>query len=125
MQTWQIEGDFYKADVDSLRGLNELLLLCVRLLLSFSIKEAEAKSLWDTCLVKITLKCALSIIVVVFGNGTIIESCCNAFVQEGKMCHDNLIKYIADRPSLIGRETQYLKKRDDVWSHCVSISKTA
>ncbi|EFH64482.1 hypothetical protein ARALYDRAFT_315391 [Arabidopsis lyrata subsp. lyrata] len=78
----------------------------------FSVEEAEAKSLWDTCLV-------------VFGNGTLYESCCHNLVQEGKVCHDNLIKYIADRPSLIGRETQYLKKRDDLWSHCVSISKTA
>ncbi|KAG7585382.1 Prolamin-like domain [Arabidopsis thaliana x Arabidopsis arenosa] len=91
----------------------------------FSVEEAEAKTLWDTCLVKITPKCALNIIAVVFGNGTLIESCCQDLVQEGKVCHDNLIKYIADRPSLIGRETQYLKKRDDVWSHCVSISKTA
>ncbi|KAL9308801.1 putative Prolamin-like domain-containing protein [Arabidopsis thaliana] len=54
-----------------------------------------------------------------------VPSCCHDLVQEGKVCHDNLIKYIADRPSLIGREAQYLKKRDDVWSHCVSISKTA
>nr|ABI34045.1 unknown [Arabidopsis thaliana] len=91
----------------------------------FSVKEAETKSLWNTCLVKITPKCALNIIYVVFGNGTLIESCCHDLVQEGKMCHDNLIKYIADRRSLIGREAQYLKKRDDVWSHCVSISKTA
>ncbi|KAL9285935.1 unnamed protein product [Arabidopsis thaliana] len=91
----------------------------------FSVEEAEAKSLRDTCLVKITPKCALNIITVVFGNGTLIEACCNDLVQEGKVCHDNLIKYIADRPSLIGRETQYLKKRDEVWSHCVSISKTA
>ena len=91
----------------------------------FSVEEAEAKSLWNTCLVKITPKCALNIIYVVFGNGTLIESCCHDLVQEGKVCHDNLIKYIADRPSLIGREAQYLKKRDDVLSQCVSISKTA
>ncbi|CAD5327283.1 unnamed protein product [Arabidopsis thaliana] len=91
----------------------------------FSVAEAEAKSLWDTCLVKITPKCALNIIAVVFVNGTFIESCCKDLVQEGKVCHDNLIKYIADRPSLIGHETEYLKKRDDVWSHCVSTSKTA
>ena len=91
----------------------------------FSVEEAEAKSLWNTCLVKITPKCALNIIYVVFENGALIESCCYDLVQEGKVCHDNLIKYIADRPSLIGRKAQYLKKRDDVWSHCVSISKTA
>ncbi|KAL9309975.1 putative Prolamin-like domain-containing protein [Arabidopsis thaliana] len=74
----------------------------------FSVEEAEAKSLWNTCLFL-----------------EMIESCCHDLVQEGKVCHDNLIKYIADRPSLIGREIQILKKRDDVWSHCVSISKTA
>ncbi|EOA36025.1 hypothetical protein CARUB_v100221180mg, partial [Capsella rubella] len=55
----------------------------------------------------------------------ITDSCCHDLVQEGKVCHDNLIKYIADRPALIARETQYLKKSDDLWSHCVAISKTA
>ncbi|EOA34787.1 hypothetical protein CARUB_v10022364mg, partial [Capsella rubella] len=69
--------------------------------------------------------CALDIVAVVFGNATIIDSCCHDLVQEGKVCHDNLIKYIADRPALIARETQYLKKSDDLWSHCVAISKTA
>ncbi|CAN8241608.1 unnamed protein product [Cochlearia groenlandica] len=92
---------------------------------SFSVEESEAKSLWDTCLVKITPKCALDIIGVVFGNGTITDSCCHDLVQEGKVCHDILIKYIADRPSLIKNETQYLTKRDDLWAHCVSISTIA
>ncbi|EFH38698.1 hypothetical protein ARALYDRAFT_497454 [Arabidopsis lyrata subsp. lyrata] len=72
----------------------------------FSVEEAEAKSLWNTCLVKITPKCALDII-------------------EGKVCHDTLIKYIADKPMLIAHETEYLKKSADLWNHCVSISKIA
>ena len=92
---------------------------------AFSVEEAEATLLWNTCLVKITPKCALDIIAAVFENGTMPDPCCKDLVKEGKVCHDNLIKYIADRPSLIGREIQFLKKRDDVWSHCVSISKTA
>ncbi|KAL1209296.1 hypothetical protein V5N11_035378 [Cardamine amara subsp. amara] len=92
---------------------------------AFSVEESEAKSLWDTCVVKITPKCALDIIAVVFGNATISDSCCHELVQEGKVCHDTLIKYIADRPTLIAQETQYLKKRDDLWNHCVSISTTA
>ncbi|EOA34105.1 hypothetical protein CARUB_v10022271mg [Capsella rubella] len=91
----------------------------------YSVEDSEAKSLWDTCLVKISPKCALDIVAVVFGNATITDSCCHDLVQEGKVCHDNLIKYIADRPALIARETQYLKKSDDLWSHCVAISKTA
>ncbi|XP_010442146.1 PREDICTED: uncharacterized protein LOC104725220 [Camelina sativa] len=91
----------------------------------FSVDESEAKSLWDTCLVKISPHCALNIIVVVFGNATINDSCCHDLVQEGKVCHNTLIKYIADRPALIARETLYLKKRDDMWNHCVAISKTA
>ncbi|XP_010495949.1 PREDICTED: uncharacterized protein LOC104773098 [Camelina sativa] len=91
----------------------------------FSVDESEAKLLWDTCLVKISPHCALDIIAVVFGYATINDSCCHDLVQEGKVCHDTLIKYIADRPALIARETLYLKKRDDLWSHCVAISKTA
>ncbi|VVB16626.1 unnamed protein product [Arabis nemorensis] len=90
----------------------------------YSVEEVEAKTLWDTCLLKITPKCALDIIDVVFGDGTLSNSCCHDLVEEGKMCHDKLIKYISDRPSLIAKESQYLKKRDDLWTHCVSISKT-
>ncbi|EOA34046.1 hypothetical protein CARUB_v10021553mg [Capsella rubella] len=90
----------------------------------FSVDEGEVKTLWDTCLVKITPKCALNIIAVVFGNGTLSDLCCSDLVKEGKLCHDTLIKYIAYRPSLIAHETEYLKKRDEVWNHCVSISKT-
>ncbi|EFH38697.1 hypothetical protein ARALYDRAFT_497449 [Arabidopsis lyrata subsp. lyrata] len=81
----------------------------------FSVEEAEAKSLWNTCLVKITPKCALDIIGVVFENGTISDP----------LCHDMLIKYIADKPMFIAHETEYLKKSADLWNHCVSISKSA
>ncbi|ESQ50224.1 hypothetical protein EUTSA_v10002207mg [Eutrema salsugineum] len=69
--------------------------------------------------------CALDIIGVVFGNGTITDACCHDLVEEGKVCHDTLIKYISDRPHLVANETQYLKKRDDLWTHCVSVTKTA
>ncbi|ESQ50226.1 hypothetical protein EUTSA_v10002239mg [Eutrema salsugineum] len=92
---------------------------------AFSVEEGEAKTLWDTCLLKITPKCALDIIGVVFGNGTITDACCHDLVEEGKVCHDTLIKYISDRPHLVANETQYLKKRDDLWIHCISVTKTA
>ncbi|KAJ4876141.1 hypothetical protein Rs2_41159 [Raphanus sativus] len=92
---------------------------------AFSVEDAEAKSLWDTCLLKISPKCALDVIGVVFENGTITDACCHDLFQEGKMCHDTLIKYIADRPLLVSHETHYLKKSDDLWTHCVSISQTA
>ncbi|KAF8106666.1 hypothetical protein N665_0135s0011 [Sinapis alba] len=92
---------------------------------AFSVEDAEAISLWDTCLLKISPKCALDIIGVVFENGTITDACCHDLVQEGKVCHDTLIKYIADRPLLVSHETQYLKKSADLWVHCVSISQTA
>ena len=91
---------------------------------AFSVEDTEAKSLWDTCLLKISPKCALDIIGVVFENGTITDACCHDLVQEGKVWHDTLIKYIADRPLLISHETQYLKKSDDLWTHCISLSKT-
>ncbi|KAF8114647.1 hypothetical protein N665_0035s0026 [Sinapis alba] len=66
--------------------------------------------------------CALDIIGVVFESETIPNACCHDLVQEGKICHDVLIKYIADIPHLITK----LKKRDDLWTHCVSVdSQTA
>ncbi|EFH41746.1 hypothetical protein ARALYDRAFT_494746 [Arabidopsis lyrata subsp. lyrata] len=99
-------------------------LVCAFVLV-FSVEEAEAKLLWNTCLLKITPNCALDIIAVVFENGTISDPCCNDLIKEGKMCHDKLIKYIADKPMLIAHETEYLKKSDDLWNHCVSISKSA
>ncbi|KAL1202198.1 Protein DOWN-REGULATED IN DIF1 11 [Cardamine amara subsp. amara] len=90
-----------------------------------AVEESEAKQLWDTCLLKITPKCALDIIANVFGNGTISDSCCHDLVQEGRVCHDTLIQYISDRPSLRANETQYLKKKNDLWNHCISTSKIA
>ncbi|KAG7603869.1 putative Prolamin-like domain-containing protein [Arabidopsis thaliana] len=92
---------------------------------AFSVEEAEANLLWNTCLVKITLKCALDIIAAVFKNGTMPDPCYNDLVKERKVCHNTLIKYIADKPMLIAHETEYLKKSDDLWKHCVSISKSA
>ncbi|AEE77642.1 inhibitor/lipid-transfer protein/seed storage 2S albumin superfamily protein (DUF784) [Arabidopsis thaliana] len=92
---------------------------------AFSAEEAEANLLWKTCLVKITPKCALDIIAAVFENGTMPDPCCNDLVKEGKVCHDTLIKYIADKPMLIAHETEYLKKSDDLWKHCFSISESA
>ncbi|KAL0713175.1 hypothetical protein Bca4012_020153 [Brassica carinata] len=92
---------------------------------AFSFEDAEAKSLWDTCLLKISPICALDVIGVVFENGNITDACCHDLVQEGKVCHDSLIKYIAERLLLVSHETQYLKKDDDLWTHCVSISQTA
>ncbi|KAF8106698.1 hypothetical protein N665_0135s0041 [Sinapis alba] len=92
---------------------------------AFSVEEAEAKLLWDACLLKISPKCALDIIEVVFENRTITDACCHDLVQEGKVCHDTLIKYIDDRPFLVSLETQYLKKSDHLWTHCVSISQTS
>ncbi|KAF2574985.1 hypothetical protein F2Q70_00003178 [Brassica cretica] len=44
----------------------------------------EAKSLWNTCLLKISQKCALDIIGVVFERLTITDACCHDLVQEEK-----------------------------------------
>ncbi|CDY71443.1 BnaCnng72910D [Brassica napus] len=41
------------------------------------------------------------------------------------MCHDILIKYIAEKPHFVAHETEYLTKSDALWTHCVSISQTA
>ncbi|ESQ50211.1 hypothetical protein EUTSA_v10002170mg [Eutrema salsugineum] len=101
-----------------------VVLVCA-LVPAFSVVEGETKTLWDTCFLKITPKSALDIIGIVFGNRTITDVCCHDLVGEGKVCHDVLIKYISDRPHLVANETQYLKKRDDLWTHCVSVTKTA
>ncbi|WZZ14687.1 hypothetical protein YC2023_107776 [Brassica napus] len=45
-------------------------------------------------------KCVFDIIGVVFESLTITDACCHDLVQEGKVCHDTLIKYIADKPHL-------------------------
>ncbi|XP_010544036.1 PREDICTED: uncharacterized protein LOC104816777 [Tarenaya hassleriana] len=90
-----------------------------------AIEEGEPKQLWDQCLTKMTPKCTLDIVESVFWNGTVSDVCCHELVQEGKLCHDILIKYMADRPSFIAREAEYLKRRDDVWNHCASISTSA
>ncbi|ESQ28586.1 hypothetical protein EUTSA_v10019337mg [Eutrema salsugineum] len=68
--------------------------------LSFAVEETEPKKLWDQCVVKISPKCALDIIGQVFGNGAVSNPCFQELVKEGKECHDTLIKYIADRPTL-------------------------
>ncbi|KAF2572415.1 hypothetical protein F2Q70_00003168 [Brassica cretica] len=88
-------------------------------------EPSRTTTLWDTCLLKISPKCALDIIGVVFENLTITDACCHDLVQEGKMCHDTLIKYIAEKPHLVAHETEYLTKSDALWTHCVSISQTA
>ncbi|CAN7086975.1 unnamed protein product, partial [Brassica oleracea var. botrytis] len=90
---------------------------------SLAVEENEPKKLWDQCVVKISPNCALKIISQVFGDGVVFIPCCKELVQEGKECHDTLVKYIADRPSLIGNESKYLQKRDEVWAYCVSVSK--
>ena len=77
---------------------------------SLAVEENEPKKLWDQCVVKISPKCALNIISQVFGNGVVSIPCCQELVQEGKECHDILVKYIADRPSLIRNESKYLRK---------------
>ncbi|XP_056854571.1 uncharacterized protein LOC130504016 [Raphanus sativus] len=87
---------------------------------SLAVEENEPKKLWDQCIVKISPKCALHIISQVFGNGVASVPCCQELVQEGKECYDKLV---ADRPSLIGNESKYLQKRDEVWAHCESVSK--
>lgn len=90
---------------------------------SLAADENDTKKIWDKCVVKISPKCALKVISQIFGNGVVTDPCCQELVQEGKECHDKLVKYIADRPSLIGNESNYLKKRDELWAHCVSVSK--
>ena len=100
-----------------------VLVVAITCVPSLAVEENEPKKLWDQCVVKISPNCALKIISQVFGDGVVSIPCCKELVQEGKECHDTLVKYIADTPSLIGNESKYLKKRDEVWAYCVSVSK--
>ncbi|XP_010556052.1 PREDICTED: uncharacterized protein LOC104825422 [Tarenaya hassleriana] len=90
----------------------------------FAIEEGEPKQLWDECLTKMSPKCTLDIVEEIFWNGTVSDVCCRELVLEGKVCHDTLIKYMADRPSFIAREPEYLAKKDALWTRCVSIKTT-
>ena len=66
-----------------------MLLIVVTLVCAFDhiycVEEGEVKTLWDKCLVQISPKCALDIIDVVFGNGTLAEQCCYDLVKEGNV----------------------------------------
>ncbi|KAH0869201.1 hypothetical protein HID58_076223 [Brassica napus] len=73
--------------------------------------------------INVLLKSVHSVRSISFLNGVVSIPCCQELVKEGKECHDTLVKYIAERPSLIGNESKYLQKRDEVWAHCVSVSK--
>ncbi|ESQ28585.1 hypothetical protein EUTSA_v10019422mg, partial [Eutrema salsugineum] len=91
---------------------------------SFAVEETEPKKLWDQCVVKISPKCALDIIVQDFGNGVVSIPCCQELVKEGKSVTIPLSNIFADRPTLIANETKYLQKRDELWAQCVSVSKS-
>ncbi|KAH0869202.1 LOW QUALITY PROTEIN: hypothetical protein HID58_076224 [Brassica napus] len=83
---------------------------------SSAVEENEPKKVMGSI-----PKCAFNIISQVFGSGVVFIPCCQELKE--KECHDTLVKYIAERPSLIGNESRYLQKRDEVWAHCVSVSK--
>ncbi|XP_010556062.1 PREDICTED: uncharacterized protein LOC104825433 [Tarenaya hassleriana] len=91
---------------------------------AFAIEGGEAKQFWDKCLTKMSPKCTLDIVEEIFWNGTVSDICCRELVEEGKLCHDTLIKYMADRPSFIAREPEYLAKKDVLWARCVSVKTT-
>ncbi|KAL9811992.1 putative Prolamin-like domain-containing protein [Arabidopsis thaliana] len=65
---------------------------------AFSVEEVEANLLWNTCLVKITPKCALDIIAAVFKNGTMSDPCCNDLVKEGKCVTIRLLNILQINP---------------------------
>lgn len=55
-----------------------------------------------------------------FGNKTVSEYCCDKLVNDvGKMCHDDMTKYILTLPKFRAHETQILKRSQTVWFDCV------
>jgi len=59
---------------------------------------------------------------VVFGNTTVIEDCCDELVYDvGKVCHDDMTKYVLIKTKFTRGNTKILKRSKKVWNDCVAI----
>ena len=59
---------------------------------------------------------------VFFGNTTVIEDCCNELVYDvGKVCHDDMTKYVLTKTKFRSNNAQILKRSEKVWNDCVAI----
>lgn len=54
-----------------------------------------------------------------FGNKTVSNGCCDKLVNDvGKVCHDDMTKYILTLPKFRAHKIQILKRSEKVWFDC-------
>jgi len=59
---------------------------------------------------------------VFFGNTTVIEDCCDKLViNVGKVCHDDMTKYLLTKTKLKSSKVQILERSEKVWNDYVSV----
>ncbi|KAG2389886.1 uncharacterized protein HKW66_Vig0179590 [Vigna angularis] len=75
------------------------------------------------CAVKLYPDCGSNIFsAIFFGNETVTCDCCDKLVNDvGKRCHDDMTKFILQRPDYRTKKNQILCRSDSVWNDCVSL----
>lgn len=66
--------------------------------------------------------CGYEIYKSVFERGSVSDKCCTKLVFTGKLCHDELVKYLLSKPGFGGNQSETLDKSEEIWDHCVSLS---
>ncbi|KAK7377441.1 hypothetical protein VNO80_02866 [Phaseolus coccineus] len=57
-----------------------------------------------------------------FGNTTVIEDCCDELVNDvGKVCHDDMTKYVLTKSKFKSSDVQILERSQKLWNDCVSV----
>ncbi|XP_027941068.1 protein DOWN-REGULATED IN DIF1 11-like [Vigna unguiculata] len=81
----------------------------------------------QNCAAKLYPDCGVNIFsAIFFGNDTVTCECCDKLVNDvGKQCHDDMTKYILQRPDYRTKKNQILCKSDSVWNDCVSLESPA
>ncbi|KAG2389885.1 uncharacterized protein HKW66_Vig0179580 [Vigna angularis] len=79
------------------------------------------------CAAKLYPDCGSNIFsAIFFGNETVTCDCCDKLVNDvGKRCHDDMTKFILQRPDYRTKKNQILCRSDSVWNDCVSLENPA
>lgn len=78
----------------------------------------------EDCAIKVGA-CGYEIYTTVFEHGSVSDKCCAKLVFIGKLCHDELVKYLLTKPGFSGHKSETLAKSEQVWDHCVSVLSPA
>lgn len=61
--------------------------------------------------------------VIFFGNQTLTDGCCYQLVNEvGKLCHDDMTKYILKKHKFTANQHEILQSSGHVWNDCVNLA---